>query len=107
VRLLRRRIGSVGGPALGAAVARYLVAAVPALLIGLAVLALLGGFTGGWAVSSRVGGAVTTAVIGLATAVVYLGALALLRAPELGVAARILTDRFGSRAPAAAPSSRE
>jgi putative peptidoglycan lipid II flippase len=107
MRLLRRRIGAVGGPEVRSAFLRYLVAAVPALIAGIAVLALLGGLSGGWAVASRLAGVLATAVIGLVVCAVYLAALALLRAPELGVAVRLVTERFGSRKAAAAPSTRE
>jgi putative peptidoglycan lipid II flippase len=107
VRLLRRRIGAVGGPELRASLTRYLVAGAPALVVGLAVLALVGGFGGGWAVAGRVNGVLATALIGVVVAAVYLAALALQKAPELGVATRILTDRFGSRSRAEAPSRAE
>jgi putative peptidoglycan lipid II flippase len=107
VRLLRRRIGAVGGPEVRASVLRYLGAAVPALAAGLAVLALLGGFTDGWAVSSRIGGVLATGIIGIVAAAVYVAGLALLRAPELGVAVRLVTDRFGSRSTAPAAGTRE
>jgi putative peptidoglycan lipid II flippase len=93
-RLLRRRIGDLGGPAVPRALLRYLLAAVPALGAGLLVLALTGGFGGGWSVSSRSGGLLATALIGLVVAAVYVGALAAMRAPELGAAARIVQARI-------------
>jgi putative peptidoglycan lipid II flippase len=76
------------------AIARYLIAAVPALAVGLLLLAVLGGFSGGWAVSGRLDGLVATAVLGVVVAGVYLGVLAALRAPELGTAVRLVTARF-------------
>jgi putative peptidoglycan lipid II flippase len=107
VRLLRRRIGAVGGPEVRAALVRYLIAALPALLVGIAVLALVGGLGGGWAVQSRVAGVLATVLIGIVVCAVYVAALALLRAPELGVAVRLVSDRFGSRTVAAARSDGE
>jgi putative peptidoglycan lipid II flippase len=58
------------------------------------VLALTGGFGDGWTVSSRWGGFAGTVLIGLVVAAVYTGVLAALRAPELGAASRLVTDRF-------------
>jgi hypothetical protein len=58
-------------------------------------------------VQSRVAGVLATALIGLVVFAVYVAALALLRAPELGVAVRLVTDRFGSRTVAAARSDGE
>lgn len=95
--LLKRRIGSLGGPALLGSLGRYLVAAIPALAAGLGVLTLTGGFDGGWSVDGRAGGLAATVLIGLVVAGVYGGALAALRAPELGAAARILTARIRPR----------
>ncbi|MDH2443637.1 murein biosynthesis integral membrane protein MurJ [Amnibacterium sp. CER49] len=92
--LLRRRIGGFAGRAVRGAIARYLIAAVPALAVGLLLLAVLGGFSGGWAVSGRLDGLVATAVLGAVVAGVYLGVLAVLRAPELGTAVRLVTARF-------------
>ncbi|HET6826421.1 MAG TPA: murein biosynthesis integral membrane protein MurJ [Amnibacterium sp.] len=93
-RLLRRRIGPFVASGLGRAVSRYVVAAVPALLIGVLVLALTGGFGAGWTVSSRWGGFGGTVLIGGVVAAVYAGVLAALRAPELGAAIHLVTDRF-------------
>jgi putative peptidoglycan lipid II flippase len=107
MRLLRRRIGAVGGREVRTAFLRYLLAAAPALLVGLVLLALLGGFSGGWAVSGRLAGLLATALIGFVVCAVYVAALALLRAPELGVARRLLTERFGSRRTAEEPSRAE
>ena len=107
VVLLRRRIGAVGGPEVRASLLRYVIAAVPALLAGLAVLALTGGLSGGWPVASRAGGIVATGLIGLVVVAVYVGALALLRAPELAVAARLVTDRTRGRAAASASGRTE
>jgi putative peptidoglycan lipid II flippase len=93
-RLLRRRIGPFVGSDLGRALTRYVVAALPALAAGVLVLAVTGGFSGGWTVSSRWGGFAGTVLIGLVVVVVYTGVLAALRAPELGTAIRLVTDRF-------------
>lgn len=96
--LLRRRIGGYAGPEVRAALIRFAVAAVPALAAGLGVLAVLGGFTGGWAVSGRLEGFLSTAVIGIVAASAYFAALAVMRAPELATGVRLITDRIRPRA---------
>ena len=93
-RLLRRRIGPFVDPALRAAIVRYAVAGVPGLLAGLGLLALLGGFSAGWPVSSPAGGLVATALVAGIAGLVYFGVLGLLRAPELAVATRLVTGRL-------------
>jgi putative peptidoglycan lipid II flippase len=93
-RLLRRRIGSFVGEDLARSLVRYALAAVPALAAGLLVLALTGGFGDGWTVASRWGGFAGTVLVGVVVAVVYVAVLAALRAPELGTAIRLVTDRL-------------
>lgn len=93
-RLLRRRIGSFVGEELARSLVRYALAAVPALVAGLVVLAVTGGFADGWTVASRWGGFAGTVLVGLVVAVVYAGVLAALRAPELGTAIRLVSDRL-------------
>ncbi|GAA4747902.1 hypothetical protein GCM10025783_20060 [Amnibacterium soli] len=92
-RLLRRRLGPLLDPHLSAAVRRVVIAGAPALVVGLAVLALLGGFSSGWPVQSRLGGFGAAILVAAVCGLVYLGVLALLRAPEL----RLVTDVVRSR----------
>ena len=93
VLLLRRRLGPLLDPHLSAAIRRFAVAGVPALIAGLVLLAVLGGFGTGWPVASRVGGALAAVLIAVVGAVVYLAVLAAQRAPEL----RLATDLIRSR----------
>jgi putative peptidoglycan lipid II flippase len=92
-RLLRRRLGPLLDPHLSAAVRRVVIAGAPALVVGLAVLALLGGFSSGWPVQSRLGGFGAAILVAAVCGLVYLAVLALLRAPEL----RLVTDVVRSR----------
>ncbi|WP_375387437.1 murein biosynthesis integral membrane protein MurJ [uncultured Amnibacterium sp.] len=91
--LLRRRIGRLVDPHLAAGIRRILLAAAPSLVAGVAVLALLGGFGDGWILSSRIGGLVGAVSIAAAVALVYVGVLALTRAPEL----RLVVDTIRAR----------
>jgi putative peptidoglycan lipid II flippase len=81
--LLRRRLGGGGGRTLVARFGAYLLATIPAAAAGVGILWLLGGLTGGFAVSGRMPGLVSVVLIGLGSMVVYLGALALARVPEV------------------------
>jgi putative peptidoglycan lipid II flippase len=92
-RLLRRRLGPLMDAHLAAAIRRVVLAGVPALVAGLVVLALLGGFGSGWPAQSRLGGLAATVVVSAVCGLVYLVVLALLRAPEL----RLVTDVVRSR----------
>jgi putative peptidoglycan lipid II flippase len=92
--LLRRRIGSLAGGGVGPSLLRFAAAGAVGLAVGLGLLWLLGGFAGGWPTASRMGGLLATVVIGLVVAAVYTGVLAALRAPELGAAIRLVTDRL-------------
>ena len=82
--VLSRRIGSLGAVSLLAAHGRFILAAIPATVVGLAVLAWLGGFgLDGFVTAGRFEAIVTMAVVGVAMLAVYLVALRLLRAGEL------------------------
>lgn len=87
--LLHRKIGGLQIRTWMTAVVRYAVAAVPAGFAGWGVFLLLGGPTG-WTTSDKIQGAIGTCIIGLAVVVVYIGILAVLRAPELKVASGML-----------------
>lgn len=82
--LLHRRLGSIGTGGWMLSLGRFALAAVPAAAAGWGTFLLLGGVDG-WTVSDRLLGAVGTALIGGVAALVYLGALWVLRAPELAV----------------------
>lgn len=80
--LLRRRLGTLGLRAWVTAYGRFILAAVPAAGAGWLTYALLGGDSG-WTAADKILGAVGTGIIGAVSFGVYLGVLALLRAPEL------------------------
>ncbi|WP_159500967.1 murein biosynthesis integral membrane protein MurJ [Microbacterium sp. 18062] len=94
--LLHRRLGGIGTGSWLRAILRYAGAAIPAGAAGWLVYQLLGGDEG-WTVSDKLLGAVGTGIVGLASLVVYLGVLALLRTPELapalGMLRRVLPRR--------------
>jgi len=83
--LLSRRLGGVGVGAWLPALLRFAIAGVPAGAAGWFTFLLLGGVDG-WTVSDKILGAVGAAIIGIVVLIVYVGFLALLRAPELSVA---------------------
>ena len=83
--LLHRRLDGIHASVWLRSLARFVVAAVPAGAAGWGAFLLLGGVDG-WTVSNVLLGVVGTAVIGVVTLAVYLGLLALMRAPELGPA---------------------
>lgn len=83
--VLRRRIGGLGGRAVSVSFVRYAMAAVPAVLAGLAASVAIGLVSpdGNIGVQSRVGAIASMAVIALVMAVAYFGVLWAVRAPEL------------------------
>ena len=81
--VLRRRIHGIDGRRVLTRVAIFVAAAVLALAAGVGVLALLGGFTRGFATSSASGSFVSIAVVGAVVLVVYGALLLLVRVPEL------------------------
>ena len=81
--VLRRRIGGVDGRRILVRLAIYLAAAVVAILVGVGVLALLGGFSSGFAVADRFTAFVSIAVIGVVVLAVYAALLFATRVPEL------------------------
>jgi putative peptidoglycan lipid II flippase len=87
--LLHRKIGGLRVRSWLAAIGRFAIAGIPAGLAGWGVLLLLGG-PQGWTTADKLQGALGTGIIGIAVLVVYLGILALLRAPELAVAGSLL-----------------
>ncbi len=94
LRLLRRHTDTTPLRATWRALARFTVAAVPAFAAGWLVFLLIGGVNG-WAASDRFLGAVGGALVGGVAIVVYVAGLALLRAPELAIAGRMLQRILG------------
>ncbi|MGN7966409.1 murein biosynthesis integral membrane protein MurJ [Microbacterium sp. 22179] len=90
--LLHRKIGGLQIRSWMAAIGRFALAGIPAGFAGWGALVLLGGVDG-WTMADKFQGALGTAIVGLVVVVVYLGILALLRAPELK-AAGALARRF-------------
>lgn len=87
--LLHRKIGGLRVRSWLAAIGRFAIAGIPAGLAGWGVFLLLGG-PQGWTTADKLQGALGTGIVGIAVLVVYLGILALLRAPELAVAGSLL-----------------
>jgi putative peptidoglycan lipid II flippase len=81
--LLRRRMKRLGSGGVIRSYVRFLVALVPAAAAGVGLDAALGAFGDGFAVSGVFAAVVSVAAVGAGMAIVYLAALALLRAPEL------------------------
>ncbi|NYE18530.1 murein biosynthesis integral membrane protein MurJ [Microbacterium immunditiarum] len=87
--LLERRLGRIGTASWMFALGRFTLAAIPAAVVGWVVFLLFGGVDG-WTASDKLLGAVGAALIGIASIAVYIGMLALLRAPELAVATQVV-----------------
>lgn len=81
--VLRRRINGIDGRRVLIRLAIFAAAAFLALGVGIGVLALLGGFDRGFAISSGFGAFVSIAVIGIVVLAVYGVLLFLVRVPEL------------------------
>ncbi|WP_396667282.1 murein biosynthesis integral membrane protein MurJ [Microbacterium sp. R86528] len=94
--LLRRRLGDIGIRSWMLALGRFALAAVPAAIVSWLVYQWSGGVDG-WMVSSQLMGAVGSAVLCVVALVVYIPALAILRAPELGPAMTMLKRFLPSR----------
>jgi putative peptidoglycan lipid II flippase len=97
--LLHRRLGGLRIGSWMLSLGRFALAAIPAAGAGWLTFLLLGGVSG-WTVSDKLLGAIGTAVIGVVVLAVYVGFLALLRAPELrpalAMARRMLPGRSGA-----------
>lgn len=93
--VLRRRLGHLGGGLLLRRHVQYLVAAVAAALIGLAIVSVLGGLDpAGFGQSGILPAIVTMAAVGAGMATVYAGGLVLMHNPELGGAIDVIARRF-------------
>jgi putative peptidoglycan lipid II flippase len=96
--LLRRRLGGIDGKRILRSLVRYLVAAIPPLVLGLGILLLLGGTReGGFAVSGRLEAILSMIIIGGVMALTYFGMLLLMRSEELRVFLVPLINRFRPR----------
>lgn len=85
VLVLRRRLGG-GGRALTRRFGVYALASIPAGAAGAGVLAALGGFVdGGFATAGQVEAITSTALVGLASILVFFAVLLVARAPELAM----------------------
>lgn len=81
--LLRRQLGSLDGALVTRALVRSALALVPAVIIGVVLLLVLGGVSGGFALSGTLPAIITIGCLGLLMSVLYFGGLLLLRSPEL------------------------
>ncbi|MGO4679595.1 murein biosynthesis integral membrane protein MurJ [Microbacterium sp. 2MCAF23] len=90
--LLHRRLDGIGTSRWILALGRFVLAAIPATAAGWGVFLLLGG-PHGWTTADRIPAAVGCLIIAAVVMVVYIGLLALLRAPELD-ALKGLVRRF-------------
>jgi putative peptidoglycan lipid II flippase len=81
--VLRRRLGGVDGRRVLRRYVQFVVAAIVAAGIGVAVLTALGAFSGGFAVDTRAGAILSMLLVGTLMAGIYGGVLALMRSPEL------------------------
>ena len=88
--VLRARLGGLDGRRVVSRLGVYALATVPAAAAGVAVLWLLGGTDGGWAVSGKLAGMLGVAAVGAVALGVYLAVLLAARVPELrGVVALV------------------
>ncbi|MGP6171046.1 murein biosynthesis integral membrane protein MurJ [Microbacterium sp. A204] len=92
--LLRRKIGPLGLGSTWWAMVRFVLAAVPAGAAGWGIFLLAGGIDG-WMLQGMLQGAAGAAIIGIVSVLVYVGLLALFRAPELTVAVSAVRRRRG------------
>lgn len=92
VFLLRRKIGSLQTLTWLSSLGRFVLAGVPAAFAGWGVFQLLGGGYG-WVTINPILAIVGAGIIAIATLIVYVLLLFLLRAPELQVALRMLPGR--------------
>ncbi|HTN56827.1 MAG TPA: lipid II flippase MurJ [Protaetiibacter sp.] len=80
--VLRRRLRGIDGRRVLVRLALFLAAAIVAILVGVGMLALLGGFSSGFAVTDRFSAFVSIVLVGGTVLVVYALALLAARVPE-------------------------
>lgn len=90
--LLRRRLGAIDGRRIATSLVRYLLAAVPAVLVGFAAVAWLNSWFGEPDALSAVAFAALVAVL---VSAAYLLVLRLLRSPELAELTEFFARRIG------------
>ncbi|WP_307859153.1 murein biosynthesis integral membrane protein MurJ [Desertivibrio insolitus] len=95
--VLRRRLGGIDAARVVRRYVQFLVAALVAAAVGVGVLALLGAFSGGFAVDSRLTAILSMLLTGPVMAGVYGGILALMRSPELADVAGPVIRRLRRR----------
>jgi putative peptidoglycan lipid II flippase len=95
--LLHRRMHGLGLRPVIRSYAVFLLALLPAAVVGVILDLLLGAFGTGFAVGGLAQGIVSVAVIGGVMGIVYVIALALLRAPELREFATPIVRRLRRR----------
>jgi len=82
--LLRRRLGGIDGRRILRSLVKYVTAAVVPVILGVVLLALLGGFqSDGFAIASRLTAMVSMILIGAVMAAAYFGMLLIMRSAEL------------------------
>ncbi|HEY2643699.1 MAG TPA: murein biosynthesis integral membrane protein MurJ [Galbitalea sp.] len=81
--LLNRRLKGLGAGPVVRSYAIYLVALIPASVVGVALDFAFGVFAGGFGVSGKLPGLFTVVVVGAVMAVVYVAVLALMRSNDL------------------------
>ncbi|UQN14807.1 murein biosynthesis integral membrane protein MurJ [Gulosibacter sp. ACHW.36C] len=92
---LRKRLGSIDGRNVATSIGRFAGLAVPAAVVGLLLVWVMGGYaTGGFARTGLMPALITCAVAGVAMATVYFGLALLLRLPELETFAGPLIRRL-------------
>ncbi|MDQ1564049.1 MAG: putative peptidoglycan lipid flippase [Actinomycetota bacterium] len=92
--LLRRRLRRLGAAPVIRSYLVFFIALVPAAAAGIGLDAVLGAFSGGFAVSPIIPAVISVAAIGAGMGIVYVAALALLRSPELADFARPILRRI-------------
>jgi putative peptidoglycan lipid II flippase len=95
--VLRRRLGGIDGRHILRQFLVYLSATVPAAVVGIALTASFGGFSGGYALSGIFPAIITVGIVGTVMLVVYVVALAVLRTPELRALTAPITARLRGR----------
>ncbi len=98
--LLRRRLRHIDGFRIVRSLTRFVVAAIPAMIIGFTLVWLLGGLrNGGFAVTGVLGAGLSMMLVGVAMTACYVGMLHLMRVSELHDALGPLKRRFGRVGP--------
>lgn len=94
--MLKKRIGTLSGFGVSRSVFKFLLAAIPATAAGIGVLWLIGGIgQSSFALDSVLSAITACLLVASPMALVYLGALALLKSPELSEIFGGLKGRFG------------